>query len=68
MAEERTIEQLEQDNPGFGITKRFDAAGVEYGIFYRDGQGRSCHVHCRDKEQIQPLIDRISGRRETSHD
>lgn len=63
MGEQRSVEQIEQDNPGFGIGRRYDRDGVEYAIFYRDTEGRSRHVHCRDKDQIQAIIDRVARNR-----
>lgn len=61
MPELRSIEQIEFDNPGFGLSRRYDSQGVEYTIFYRKREGRSGHVHCRDKDRIQELIDRLKS-------
>ncbi|WP_164929531.1 hypothetical protein [Gloeobacter violaceus] len=64
MDELRSLNQIEFDNPGFGLSRRYDREGVEYAIFYRDGAGKSRHVHCRDKNQLQSIIDRLRTARE----
>ncbi|UFP96838.1 hypothetical protein [Gloeobacter morelensis] len=64
MDELRSLDQIELDNPGFGLSRRYDREGVEYAIFYRAAVGSSRHVHCRDKNQIQAIIDRLRAARE----
>lgn len=61
MPELRSLEQLELDNPGFGLSRRFEREGVLYSIFYRDARGVNRHVHCTSKEQIQPLIEKLKA-------
>ncbi|MBC8120381.1 MAG: hypothetical protein H7Y22_00920 [Gemmatimonadaceae bacterium] len=64
MPELRSLEQIELDNPGFGLSRRFEGEGVLYSIFYRDAQSVSRHVHCTSKEQIQPLIEKLKAQQE----
>jgi hypothetical protein len=59
MEELRSIENIEMDNPGFWIKCRYDREGVEYSVLYRDASGANRHVHCRDKNRLQPLIDHL---------
>jgi len=59
MPESRNLEQIERDNPGFWITRRYDKAGVEYAVLTRNQAGILRHLHCRSLEQIQPLIERL---------
>ncbi|AGY58295.1 hypothetical protein [Gloeobacter kilaueensis] len=59
MNETRSLDQIEWDNPGFWLTCRYDREGAEYAIIYRDRQGERRHVHCRSKDQLQVLIDRL---------
>lgn len=33
MDELRSLDQIELDNPGFGLSRRYDREGVEYAIF-----------------------------------
>jgi hypothetical protein len=62
--EERGIDQIEQDNPGFFLRVRYGREGPDYTLLWRDETGTLRHVHCRDKHQLQPLIDRIRARRD----
>lgn len=59
MEELRSIENIELDNPGFWIKRRYDREGVEYSVLYRDASGVSRHLHCRDKNRLQSLIDQL---------
>ena len=59
MAEERTLDQIEQDNPGFFLKQRFYGGDRQFTIFFTDAQGQRQHCHCTAKEQIQPLIERL---------
>lgn len=62
MPETRHITQIEFDNPGFGVSRRYNPDGVDYSIFYTDSLGISRHVHCRSLDAVQPLIDRLRTR------
>ena len=59
MSETRSLEQIEADNPGFWITRRYDKDGVEYSVLTRDQDGILRHLHGRSLEQLQPLIERL---------
>jgi hypothetical protein len=59
MSETRSLEQIEADNPGFWITRRYDKDGVEYSVLTRDQNGILRHLHGRALEQLQPLIERL---------